>query len=120
MQTRVKWALLVLFVTPGVDRCDCGLFQSKSGSMVPNTPFPPKKEIVFPPDSVEAVQPTLTKRRRLTHKDLGRLGALLLGVLCHQARNDTMQDFLLLTPVNFLFRSCNSNQRFDSLCGVCL
>lgn len=60
--------------------CACGLFQSKGGSLMPNTPFQPKKEIVFPPDSVEAVQPTLTKRRRLTHKDLGRLGVLAHGI----------------------------------------
>ena len=36
------------------------------------TPFGVKKEIVFPPDSVESVQPSLSKRKRITHKDLGK------------------------------------------------
>ncbi|XP_070191223.1 AT-rich interactive domain-containing protein 1A-like isoform X2 [Littorina saxatilis] len=52
-----------------------GKLHQKAGCPVPNAQFPPKKEIVFPPDSVEAVQPTLTKRRRLTHKDLGPVDA---------------------------------------------
>jgi len=34
--------------------------------------FPSRKEIVFPSDSVEAVQPLLNKRRRLTAKDIGQ------------------------------------------------
>ncbi len=31
-----------------------------------------KKDIVFPPDSVEAAQPNLVKRRKMVSKDLGK------------------------------------------------
>ncbi|XP_076466263.1 uncharacterized protein LOC143297726 isoform X2 [Babylonia areolata] len=44
--------------------------QQKPCTMLANIPAQAKKEIVFPADSVEATQPTLTKRRRLTHKDI--------------------------------------------------
>lgn len=49
---------------------------------------PPKREIVFPPDSVEAVLPVLYKRRRLTKNDVTPLEAwrimmaLRSGQLC--------------------------------------
>lgn len=49
--------------------------QQKAGSVMPTPQFPPKKDVVFPPDSVEAVQPQLAKRRRLTHKDIGPVEA---------------------------------------------
>ncbi|XP_041351755.1 trithorax group protein osa-like isoform X4 [Gigantopelta aegis] len=49
--------------------------QQKPGTMIANAQFPPKKEIVFPLDSVEAVQPLLAKRRRLTSKDIGSIEA---------------------------------------------
>lgn len=55
---------------------------------MPTPQFPPKKDVVFPPDSVEAVQPQLAKRRRLTHKDIGQWQTtlpsptFLLWVLC--------------------------------------
>lgn len=39
--------------------------------MMPNSHFPQKKEMIFPPDSVEAVSATLSKRRRLTKSDVG-------------------------------------------------
>eukprot|EP00106_Octopus_bimaculoides_P023076 XP_014790518.1 PREDICTED: trithorax group protein osa-like isoform X2 [Octopus bimaculoides] len=42
------------------------------GGMVPNAQLPPKKEISFPPDSVEAVQPLLAKRKRLAKQDIGQ------------------------------------------------
>ncbi|CAE1264170.1 ARID1 [Acanthosepion pharaonis] len=44
----------------------------KPGGMVPNAQLPPKKEISFPPDSVEAVQPLLAKRKRLAKQDIGQ------------------------------------------------
>lgn len=37
----------------------------------------PKKEIPFPPDSVEATTPNYFKRRRLTRADVGRLHVLV-------------------------------------------
>ena len=37
-----------------------------------------KKELIFPPNSVEATQPATTKRRRLVAKDLGKLSNLTL------------------------------------------
>lgn len=40
--------------------------------MPPNSHYPPKKEMVFPPDSIEAIGPVLTKRKRLTKADVGR------------------------------------------------
>lgn len=47
---------------------------------VPSHPHHPafhqqKREIVFPPDSVEAVQPTMLKRRRLTARDINSVEA---------------------------------------------
>jgi hypothetical protein len=35
---------------------------------------PPKKEITFPPDSIEAVQPLLNKRKKIISKDVGKCG----------------------------------------------
>ncbi|XP_067675307.1 trithorax group protein osa-like isoform X7 [Haliotis asinina] len=49
--------------------------QQKPGTLFPNAQFPPKKEIVFPHDSVEATLPLLNKRRRLSSKDIGSLEA---------------------------------------------
>jgi hypothetical protein len=40
--------------------------------MPPNSHFPQKKEMIFPPDSIEAIGPVLTKRKRLTKTDVGR------------------------------------------------
>ncbi|KAL8579570.1 hypothetical protein ACOMHN_025523 [Nucella lapillus] len=52
------------------DKVLAAKLQQKSCGMLPSAQFHPRKEVVFPPDSVEATQPTLTKRRRLTHKDI--------------------------------------------------
>lgn len=46
------------------------MFQGKSGPATAS--FPAKKEIVFPADCVESTQPNLVKRKRLTHKDVGK------------------------------------------------
>lgn len=50
-----------------------------AGKMPPGGPYgsapPSRKEVVFPPDSVEAVMPVATKRRRLYAKDVSPLEA---------------------------------------------
>ena len=40
--------------------------------------YAPKRDIQFPADSVEATQPLLKKRRRVTHRELGTLQPLLI------------------------------------------
>ncbi len=42
------------------------MFQAQAG-------LAQKKDIVFPPDSVEAIQPNLVKRRKIVSKDLGMI-----------------------------------------------
>ena len=49
------------------------LFSLSFQKSMPTGAFPQKKEIVFPADSIEAVQPILNKRRKLTQKDIGKL-----------------------------------------------
>ncbi|XP_071134837.1 trithorax group protein osa-like isoform X6 [Mytilus edulis] len=47
----------------------------KSVSMGQNSAYPPKKEMMFPPDSIESISPVLTKRKRLTKTDVGQIEA---------------------------------------------
>ncbi|KAK3096648.1 hypothetical protein FSP39_002054 [Pinctada imbricata] len=46
----------------------------KPKGMMPG-PYPQKKDIPFPPDSVEAISPNYVKRRRLTRADVGQVEA---------------------------------------------
>ena len=60
--------------------------------------YAPKREIQFPADSVEATQPLLKKRRRVTHRELGTLQPLLM---CHPLLTAT----LTIPPISVVSHS---------------